>query len=316
MDEAIKQIGERLKGLREVLNIPAEEIAELCEISLDHYLKIESGEADPSVYRLSKISKRYGIDLDVLLFGEEPRMKGYYVTRKGHKKMKEEKKKIQNNFIVAAGLLALFILYTVAIMFVDVQPIGPQGSSVGFAEVNQYFHTLFGVNMLLYSITDWLSIAVLFIMFGFAMVGLVQLIKRKSLFRVDSSILVLGGFYVLVFLAYLFFEFFVVNYRPVLIEGVLEASYPSSTTMLMMCIMPTAIMQFHHLISSKRLRNIVNAFCGIYASFMVIGRVLSGVHWFTDIVGGILLSATLVMLYYSTNQLVNSKASRSSQRSR
>ena len=146
--------------------------------------------------------------------------------------MKEEKKKIQNNFIVAAGLLALFILYTVAIMFVDVQPIGPQGSSVGFAEVNQYFHTLFGVNMLLYSITDWLSIAVLFIMFGFAMVGLVQLIKRKSLFRVDSSILVLGGFYVLVFLAYLFFEFFVVNYRPVLIEGVLEASYPSSTTML------------------------------------------------------------------------------------
>ena len=76
MDEAIKQIGERLKGLREVLNIPAEEIAELCEISLDHYLKIESGEADPSVYRLSKISKRYGIDLDVLLFGEEPRMKG------------------------------------------------------------------------------------------------------------------------------------------------------------------------------------------------------------------------------------------------
>ena len=225
--------------------------------------------------------------------------------------MKEEKKKIQNNFIVAAGLLALFILYTVAIMFVDVQPIGPQGSSVGFAEVNQYFHTLFGVNMLLYSITDWLSITVYAVMFGFAMVGLVQLIKRKSLFRVDSSILVLGGFYVLVFLAYLF-----LNYRPVLIEGVLEASYPSSTTMLMMCIMPTAIMQFHHLISSKRLRNIVNAFCGIYASFMVIGRVLSGVHWFTDIVGGILLSATLVMLYYSTNQLVNSKASRSSQRSR
>ena len=83
MDEAIKQIGERLKGLREVLNIPAKEVAELCEISLEHYLKIESGEADPSVYRLSKISKRYGIDLDVLLFGEEPRMKGYYVTRKG-----------------------------------------------------------------------------------------------------------------------------------------------------------------------------------------------------------------------------------------
>ena len=85
MDEAIKQIGERLKGLREVLNIPAEEVAELCDISLDHYLKIESGEADPSVYRLSKISKRYGIDLDVLLFGDEPRKKGYYVTGQGQR---------------------------------------------------------------------------------------------------------------------------------------------------------------------------------------------------------------------------------------
>ena len=64
MEESIKQIGERLRGLRDVLDIPAEEVAELCGISLDHYLKIEAGEADPSVYRLSKISKRYGISLE------------------------------------------------------------------------------------------------------------------------------------------------------------------------------------------------------------------------------------------------------------
>ncbi len=230
--------------------------------------------------------------------------------------MKEEKKKIQNSFGVTVGLLVLSILYTVAIMSFDVRPIGPQGSVVGFAEINQYFHTLLGTNMLLYSITDWLSIPILFIMLGFAMVGLVQLIKRKSLLRVDSSILILGGFYVLVFLVFLFFEFFVVNFRPVLIQGILEASYPSSTTMLMMCVVPTAIMQFQRLISNKRLRNIVNAFCGIYASFMVIGRVLSGVHWITDIVGGLLFSATFVMLYYSINQWVNSKASRASQRSK
>ena len=83
MEESIKQIGERLKGLREVLDIPAEEVAGLCDISLEHYLKIEAGEADPSVYRLSKISKKYGIDLDVLLFGEEPRMSSYYLTRNG-----------------------------------------------------------------------------------------------------------------------------------------------------------------------------------------------------------------------------------------
>ena len=230
--------------------------------------------------------------------------------------MKEEKKKIQNNFGVTVGLLVLSILYTVAVMFIDVRPIGPQGSVVGFAKVNQYFHTLLGTNILLYNITDWLSIPILFIMLGFAMAGLVQLIKRKSLLRVDSSILILGGFYVLVFLVYLFFELFVVNFRPVLIQGILEASYPSSTTMLMMCIIPTAIMQFQRLILVKRLRNLVNSFCGIYASFMIIGRVLSGVHWITDIVGGILFSTTLVMLYYSINQWIISKAGQTSQRSR
>ena len=133
-------------------------------------------------------------------------------------------------------------------------------------------------------------------------------LKRKSLRRVDSSILILGGFYVLVFSVYLFFEFFVVNYRPVLIEGVLEASYPSSTTMLVMCIIPTAILQFQRLISHKNLRSIINAFCGIYTGLMVIGRILSGVHWITDILGGILLSTTLVMLYYSADQWINSKA--------
>ena len=232
------------------------------------------------------------------------------------RKMNETKKKIQKTFVVTAGLLALSILYTAAVMFIDVRPAGPQGSVVGFATVNQYFHTLSGTNMLLYYITDWLSIPILFIVSGFAITGLVQLIKRKSLLRVDSSILILGGFYVLVFLAYLFFEFFVVNHRPVLINGLLEASYPSSTTMLMMCVIPTAIMQFQRLISVRRLRYTVNTLCGIYAGFMVIGRVLSGVHWITDIVGGILFSATFVMLYYSINQWVNSKANRASQRSR
>ncbi len=136
-------------------------------------------------------------------------------------------------------------------------------------------------------------------MSGFAVTGLVQLIKRKNLLRVDHSILALGGFYVLVFLAYLFFEVFAVNYRPVLIEGVLEVSYPSSTTMLMLCIIPTAIMQFNRLISCEKIRYTATALCSIYAALMVIGRILSGVHWISDILGGILLSAALVMFYYS-----------------
>ena len=186
--------------------------------------------------------------------------------------MKEKKKKVKKSFIVTAGLLVLFLIYTLAIMFVDVQPIGPQGSSVGFAKLNQHFQELVGVNMLLYDITDWLSIVVLLIMFGFAAVGLVQLIKRKNLLYVDHDILALGGFYVLVFFIYLFFEVLAVNDRPVLIKWDLEASYPSSTTMLMLCIMPTAMMQFYRILSGKKIRKIVIALCSIYTSLMVVGR--------------------------------------------
>ena len=213
------------------------------------------------------------------------------------------KKKTRTCFVVSSGLLILFVLYTVAISRMDVRPIGPGGSSVGFAALNEWLHQLFGVNMLLYTITDWAGIPALLIAVGFAAFGALQLVKRKSLLRVDTSILVLGGFYLVVFLAYVFFEFYVVNYRPVLINGFLEASYPSSTTMLVLCILPTAMMQLHSRVKSKRTRVALHALCALFTAFMVVGRLLSGVHWFTDIVGGMLLSAALVMLYYSANQL-------------
>lgn len=154
--------------------------------------------------------------------------------------------------------------------------------------------------MLLYTITDWLGLVPLCIVLGFATLGLVQLIKRRSFLKVDSSILVLGGFYIIVMAAYVFFEVFVINYRPVLIEGYLEASYPSSTTMLVLCVMPTAVMQFHSRIKNDRLRKIIECILVIFTVFMVAGRLISGVHWFTDIIGGILFSAGVDMLYYST----------------
>ena len=138
---------------------------------------------------------------------------------------------------------------------------------------------------------------------GFALLGLIQWIKRKHLRQVDFSILVLGGFYLLVMAAYVLFEVFVINYRPVLIGGYLEASYPSSTTMLVLCVMPTAIMQLNARIKNQTLKRWVGFGITAFILFMVIGRLLSGVHWFTDIIGGALLSAGLVMLYYSITSL-------------
>jgi membrane-associated phospholipid phosphatase len=191
-------------------------------------------------------------------------------------------------------------LWTIAISYLDVQPIGPNGCTVGFASFNGYFHELTGVHMLIYTITDWLGLVPIFVVLGFATLGLIQLIKRRSLFKVDRDILILGGFYIITMAAYVFFEMFTVNYRPVLINGLLEASYPSSTTLLVMCVMPTAIMQLNYRIKNSIAVKLIDAGIILFTAFMVIGRLVSGVHWFTDIVGGLLLSATLVMAYLST----------------
>ena len=213
------------------------------------------------------------------------------------------KKETKKNFGIAAILLGAFVVWTAAVQLVDVQPIGPQGSTVGFATVNSWVHNLTGVHMSLYTVTDWLGLVPIAFAIGFALLGLIQWVKRKHLRQVDFSILVLGGFYLLVTAAYVLFEVVVINYRPVLINGCLEASYPSSTTMLVLCVMPTTLMQLNARIKNQTLKRWVGFGITAFILFMVIGRLLSGVHWFTDIIGGALLSAGLVMLYYSITSL-------------
>ena len=207
------------------------------------------------------------------------------------------KKKNQKNFCIAICMLIAFVMWTVAIRFVDVQAIGPQESSVGYATINQFIHNLTGVHMSLYTITDWLGLVPLMFVMGFGALGLIQWIKRKHLLKVDYSILVLGGFYIVVIAAYVLFEVLVINYRPVLINGILEVSYPSSTTMLVMCVMPTAIMQFDTRIKNDVLKQCVTYAITAFIVFMVIGRLVSGVHWFTDIIGGALFSTGLVLMH-------------------
>ena len=201
---------------------------------------------------------------------------------------------------IAVCTLFAFALWTARIGIVDVQMIGPGESAVGFASLNAFFHNLTGVHMWLYTVTDWMGLVPVAFGFGFAVLGLVQWVKRKYIWKVDFNLLILGGFYLVVLAAYLLFEACVVNYRPVLIDGYLEASYPSSTTLLVLCVMPTARMQLKQRIKYKPFGQCVSVAINTFIAFMVIGRLLSGVHWLTDIVGGILLSAGLVMLYDAT----------------
>ena len=194
-------------------------------------------------------------------------------------------------------LVVAFAVWTVLIQTVDVQPVGQNGTDVGFASFNQWFHKLTGVHMTIYTITDWLGLIPLFVCVIFGGIGLIQLGKRRSLFKVDCDMIFLGIYYALVLFGYLVFERIPINYRPILIDGFMEVSYPSSTTLLVLSVMPTLIFQVNRRLENVMLKKMVCILTSLFSVFMVIGRLVSGVHWFTDIIGSIMLSAGLFCIY-------------------
>ena len=208
-------------------------------------------------------------------------------------KMKASKK----NLIIGAVLLTAFIIWTILIRTVDVRPLGQNGTNIGFAAINTRFFHLTGVHMAIYTVTDWLGLVPILICMIFGGVGFMQLVKRKSLLRVDMDIILLGVYYILVIIWYLVFEMIPINYRPIPIDGYMEASYPSSTTLLVLSVMPTLNFQANRRIGDRRLRTAINAFSVLFALLMALGRTVAGVHWLTDIIGSVLLSAGSFMIY-------------------
>lgn len=219
--------------------------------------------------------------------------------------MKRKKTKIY--LTVTSVLFLTFAVFTVLVKEVDVRPVGPEHTRVGFSTVNQYVSELTGIHMLWYDITDWLGIAVIATALGFAFLGLYQLVKRRSIKKVDPGLLLLGVFYIVVIAFYIFFELVAVNYRPVILSQNPEPSYPSSHTMAAVCVMATAMVQYRHLLRGKRPLLILSDIWSVLIILVtVFGRLLSGVHWLTDIGGGLLLSSALVMLYISVLESVSS----------
>ena len=214
-------------------------------------------------------------------------------------------KKKRKDIFVCGGLFAVAIIYTILVKYIDVQAIGPKDSLVGFATINKFIFNLTGVNMVWYSITDWLGFVPLIIAFIYAMIGLVQMIKRKNILKVDKEILGLGVFYIIVIGLYILFETYIINYRPILMDGILEASYPSSHTLLSVCICGSSLMINKYLFKNKNFFKVENIISILSILVIVIGRFISGVHWFTDIIGAILISIALLKAFYIYVKSIN-----------
>lgn len=207
------------------------------------------------------------------------------------------KEKVRRLLFFGVTFILLFSIWTLLVQIVDVRQLGVHETDIGFATINCWVHKMIGVHRVFYVITDWLGLIPIFVCMIFGIVGIVQLIKRKSIFRVDYDIIILGIYYIVVIFCYLIFEMISINYRPVLIEGLLEVSYPSSTTLLVLCVMPTLFEQVNRRIVCKGIIKAIKVFTICFSGFMVLGRLFAGVHWLTDIIGSIILSAGLFCIY-------------------
>ena len=213
------------------------------------------------------------------------------------------KKKWLINSIV---LLIISIIYTLAIKFIDVAAIAADDSKVGFASINIFFFNLIGKHLLWYKITKYLGIIPILMALCYGLIGLSQLIKGKSLKKVNKKIIALGIFYIVFVILYVFFEKVAINYRPIFIDGKVEASYPSTHTLLAICICGSSLLVSKY-IFKKNFLKIINIFTWILMLIIVIGRIISGVHWFSDILGGIIISLFMLSSLYTAILYIEEK---------
>lgn len=205
----------------------------------------------------------------------------------------------KNKAIASCVSMILFLGLIVLVRTVDVAAIGAAGTSIGLSTINGAVHTLFGVSTFWYNVTSVLGVVAILVVAAFGLLGLYQLIQRKNIFAVDKEILALGGLYVVMAVVYVFFEKVIVNYRPIMMADAVEAeaSFPSSHTMLICVIMGSAAMLLKKYVQDDTLRFVLGMVCNVIMAVTVIGRLICGVHWFTDILGGVLISSVLLFAY-------------------
>ena len=209
----------------------------------------------------------------------------------------------RRNILISIILILIAILFTILVKVIDVKQVGINQTAIGFATINQLIFNYLVVNMIWYYITDYLGLIPILITIIYFIIGIIQLIKRKSIFKVDKEIIILGIFYIVVILIYILFEKVIINYRPILINNSPEASYPSSHTLMTICICGSSII-INKILFNNKITKYINLLSMIIILITVIGRLISGVHWFTDIIGGILISISLLITFHTIIDII------------
>ena len=199
---------------------------------------------------------------------------------------------MKKKIFAAAVITLLALAFIVCVIKVDVAVITPPGTQVGFSSLNAWFHQLTGVNPGCYAASDVLGWLALALILPFALMGLIQWIRRRDLLKVDGELLTMGGLYIVQGALYLLFDKVVINCRPILMAGETElaSSFPSSHTMLSITVLFSIFMVLDRFIQSKPLCTVLRITAVVYSLALITLRLLSGAHWLTDVLGGVLIS--------------------------
>ena len=196
-------------------------------------------------------------------------------------------------------LLMLTIFFIVTLKLVDVKPIGPQETRVGYATLNKAVFDKVGTSSLWLDVTKYMGYGCLAVAGLFTVLAVIQLIRRWSLSAVDRHFKGVIVLYLAVLVVEALFRYLVINRRPVLLPGetVPAPSFPSTHTMIACVAMGSAVMMIDYYVENSLAQALLQFFCILCMIILVGGRLLAGVHWLTDIIGGILISLVLLTTY-------------------
>ena len=196
-------------------------------------------------------------------------------------------------------MFAAFFGFMAVLWAVDIDFIAPDKSLVGLSSINGFIAKHFPFSNAFYIISEIIGYLALATVGFFGLLGLWQLIKRKSIFKVDSRIYLLAFLYIALAIVYVVFEKIYFNVRPVIMHGetVPEASFPSSHTILAFGVFGSAAVVIGDYIKNATAAKAAGIAFNVLAILAVITRFLSGVHWLSDIAAGILLGCALLCLF-------------------